>query len=98
MRKKLLALLMCATMVLGTSVTAMAAVKDDAKALGTKNAQKFIDEYYPTAKTLVSKTQNGTKGQVEYGYIDNGNNTVLGSYNPVVVYSNDDVYHPATCL
>lgn len=96
MRKKLLALLMCATMVLGTSVTAMAAVKDDAKALGTKNAQKFIDEYYPTAKTLVSKTQNGTKGQVEYGYIDNGNDAVLGYYTPVVVYSKDDVYHPAT--
>lgn len=96
MRKKLLALLMCATMVLGTSVTAMAAVKDDAKALGTKNAQKFIDEYYPTAKTLVSKTQNGTKGQVEYGYIDNDNDAVLGSYDPVVVYSKDDVYHPAT--
>ena len=96
MRKKLLALLMCATMVLGTSVTAMAAVKDDAKALGTKNAQKFIDEYYPTAKTLVSKTQNGTKGQVEYGYIYKDTDTVLYSYNPVVVYSKDDVYHPAT--
>ena len=96
MRKKLLALLMCATMVLGTSVTAMAAVKDDAEALGTKNAAKFTAEYYPEATELVSKTQNGTNGQVEYGYIDDGNNTVLGSYKPVVVYSKDDVYYPAT--
>ena len=96
MRKKLLALLMCATMVLGTSVTAMAAVKDDAEALGTKNADKFIDEYYPTATELVCKTQNGTNGQVEYGYIYKDTDTVLYSYQPVVVYSKDDVYHPAT--
>lgn len=97
MRKKLLALLMCATMVLGTSVTAMAAVKDDAKKLGVENAKKFIDEYYPTAKTLVSKTQNGTKGLVEYGYLNDVDaDDVLGDYTPVVVYSKDDVYHPAT--
>ena len=98
MRKKLLALLMCATMVLGTSVTAMADSIADAKKIGKDNAQLIIDEYYKAAGTITGTTSNGKNGTVKYGYavIENESNTVLGEYKPVVIYTKDSKDYSAT--
>lgn len=97
MRKKLLALLMCATMVLGTGVTAMAAASDDqAKAIGNKNADLIIAEYYKQAGAIVGTTSNGKLGTVEYGYLAEDKGT-LESYTATVVYKDKDGnYQPAT--
>lgn len=98
MRKKLLALLMCATMVLSTAVTAMAATtKSDAEkvfksGVDGSNYDKFIAEYYPTDAIVKSEASNGTKGTVEYGYFDVANG-LADQYVPTVVFkSNGDVY------
>ena len=57
MRKKLLALVMCATMVLGTAVTAVAApLKED-----YDNAKKIFDN---GSKVITEMTTNGSKKQV----------------------------------
>ncbi|MDY5805941.1 MAG: hypothetical protein SPM04_00105, partial [Lachnospira sp.] len=57
MRKKLLALVMCATMVLGTAVTAVAApLKED-----YDNAKKIFTN---GAKVISEMTTNGSKKQV----------------------------------
>lgn len=92
MRKKLLALLMCATMVLGTAVTASAAttVKEAQKvyhseAEGGCNAKNFIDEYYPSDSIIKSTTSNGVRGTVEYGYFDNSEG-LAKQYTPTVVF------------
>lgn len=85
MRKKLLALLMCATMVLGTAVTTMAATSEsDAKKVYGDNADKFIAEYYPTDAILKSTAINGTK-TVEYGYLAKDIDFAQ-KYTPVVLY------------
>ena len=98
MRKKLLALLMCATMVLGTSVTAMADSIADAKKIGKDNAQLIIDEYYKAAGTITGVAANGKNGSVKYGYavIEDESNTVLGEYKPVVIYTKDSKDYSAT--
>ena len=98
MRKKLLALLMCATMVLGTGVTAMADSIADAKKIGKDNAQLIIDEYYKAAGTITGTTSNGKNGAVKYGYavIENESDTVLGKYEPVVIYTKDSKDYSAT--
>ena len=85
MRKKLLALLMCATMVLGTAVTTMAATSEsDAKKVYGGNADNFINEYYPTDAILKSTAINGTK-TVEYGYLAEDVDFAQ-KYTPVVLY------------
>ena len=57
MRKKLLALVMCATMILGTAVTAVAApLKED-----YDNAKKIFDN---GSKVITEMTTNGSKKQV----------------------------------
>ena len=96
MRKKLLALLMCATMVLGTAVTALAATtdKDAEKVFKAKvdgsNYDKFIAEYYPTDEIIKSTASNGVRGTVEYGYFD-APNGLADQYVPTVVFkSNGD--------
>lgn len=106
MRKKLLALVMCATMVLGTAVTASAATsdKDAAKVYG-ENYEKFEAEYYPEDSIIKADAYNGKKGTVEYGYL-NADNGLAEQYKPVVVYKagaeiNDTkkgVYYPATAV
>lgn len=106
MRKKLLALVMCATMVLGTAVTASAATseKDAAKVYG-ENYEKFEAEYYPEDSIIKADAYNGKEGTVEYGYL-NADNGLAEQYKPVVVYKagaeiNDTkkgVYYPATAV
>lgn len=106
MRKKLLALVMCATMVLGTAVTASAATsdKDAAKVYGD-NYEKFEAEYYPEDSIIKADAYNGKNGTVEYGYL-NADNGLAEQYKPVVVYKagaeiNDTkkgVYYPATAV
>ena len=87
MRKKLLALLMCATMVLGTAVTASAATTEkDAKKVYGDNYDKFEDEYYPTDSIIKADAYNGNKGTVEYGYLANTAPGVAEQFTPVVVY------------
>ena len=92
MRKKLLALLMCATMVLGTAVTASAAttVKEAQKVYttnsdGETNVKNFLDEYYPSDAIIKSTASNGVKGTVEYGYFDLANG-LADQYTPTVVF------------
>lgn len=91
MRKKLLALLMCATMVLSTAVTAMAATtKSDAEKVfksevDGSNYDKFFAEYYPTDAIIKSEASNGIKGTVEYGYFDVANG-LADQYTPTVVF------------
>ena len=104
MRKKLLALMMCATMVLGTGVTAFAATSaSDAKKVYGENAEKFMAEYYPEEEVVKADAYNGSNGTVEYGYLDNAD-TTLGQYSPVVIFkSNGDTatknqYYPATAV
>ena len=91
MRKKLLALLMCATMVLGTAVTASAATseKDAAKVYGD-NYDKFAEEYYPTDSIVKADAYNGKKGTVEYGYLDGTAAGLAAQFTPVVVYKAGD--------
>lgn len=105
MRKKLLALLMCATMVLGTAVTASAATTEkDAKKVYGDNYKKFEAEYYPTDSIIKADAYNGKKGTVEYGYLANTAPGVAEQFTPVVVYKagaelNDtekDKYYAAT--
>ena len=106
MRKKLLALLMCATMVLGTAVTASAATseKDAAKVYGD-NYDKFAAEYYPTDSIIKADAYNGKKGTVEYGYLNNAEN-LADPFTPVVVYkagaelngTKKDKYYAATAI
>ena len=90
MRKKLLALLMCATMVLSTGVTAMAATSvSEAEKIGGDNAANFIAEYWEADKAITSVTSNGSNGSVTYGYSTVGKaGDVYGTYRPVVVYKN----------
>lgn len=92
MRKKLLALLMCATMVLGTAVTASAATseKDAAKVYGD-NYEKFEKEYYPEDSIIKADAYNGKKGTVEYGYLNDATD-LAKQYTPVVVYKAGDKY------
>lgn len=102
MRKKLLALLMCATMVLGTSVTAFAdSTQDTVDKITGKNANKFAGNNTEVAANGV----NGTvKDSVTYTYKD-GDNTLVntvdvcydttnaadtGIYTPVVMFTADD--------
>ena len=85
MRKKLLALLMCATMVLGTGVTAMASTADDAKKIyvnkSGNNANLFMDEFYKGNETIVRKVYNPNAGDfVEYGYLNDAN-PAAGDYD-----------------
>lgn len=98
MRKKLLALLMCATMVLGTAVTASAATsQSDAEKVYGKNADNFINEYYPAdelIKGTVSNKLDGKVKTVEYGYMNTA--TTLGAtHTATVIYkagaNRDDV-------
>ena len=98
MRKKLLALLMCATMVLGTGVTAMAATTDkEAKAIGSTNAQLIMDEYYKQAGSITGTAANGALGSVKYGYATTAESgEVLGAYEPVVIYTKDSKDYSAT--
>ena len=98
MRKKLLALLMCTTMVLGTGVTAMAATSDkEAKAIGSTNAQLIMDEYYKQAGSITGTAANGALGSVKYGYATTAESgEVLGSYEPVVIYTKDSKDYSAT--
>lgn len=98
MRKKLLALLMCATMVLGTAVTASAATtKSDAENVykADKNFKNFFAEYYPTDSIIKDSAYNGKNGTVEYGYkaVDNG---LAEEYDPVVVYKAGDTLNGTT--
>lgn len=89
MRKKLLALLMCATMVLGTGVTAFAATSEsDAKKIGGENANNFMAEYWKADQAITSTTSNGANGMVTYGYLEDNNTDVYHAYTPVVVYKN----------
>ena len=89
MRKKLLALLMCATMVLGTGVTAMAATTvKEAEKIGGENAANFMLEYWKADEAITSVTSNGTNGTVTYGYSTVKDGDVYGTYTPVVVYKN----------
>ena len=89
MRKKLLALLMCATMVLGTGVTAMAATStSDAEKVGGDNAANFMAEYWKADTAITSTTSNGSLGTVTYGYLADNNTDVYHAYEPVVVYKN----------
>ena len=106
MRKKLLALLMCATMVLGTGVTAFAATSTkDAEKLYKDNYDKFDAEYYPEDSVIKADAYNGVKGTVEYGYLDGATDT-LGQYQAVVIYKAADTingtekneYYPATAV
>ena len=88
MRKKLLALLMCATMVLGTGVTAMAATSvDDAKKVYGENADNFMAEYWKADEAITSVTAN-KYGSVTYGYANEKKGDVYGTFTPVVVYKN----------
>lgn len=114
MRKKLLALLMCATMVLGTAVTASAATsQSDAEKVYGKNADNFINEYYPAdelIKGTVSNKLNGKVKTVEYGYLETA--TTLGAtHAATVIYKAGanrdgvngvdvakDSYYPATAV
>lgn len=98
MRKKLLALLMCATMVLGTAVTASAATtKGDAENVfkADKNFKNFFAEYYPTDSIVKDSAYNGKNGTVEYGYID-AVNGLADEYKPVVVYKAGDKLNGTT--
>lgn len=98
MRKKLLALLMCATMVLGTAVTASAATtKGDAENVfkADKNFKNFFAEYYPTDSIVKDSAYNGKNGTVEYGYID-AVNGLADEYKPVVVYKAGDTLNGTT--
>ena len=96
MRKKLLALLMCATMVLGTGVTAFADTAADAKKIGGENADNFMAEYWKGDSEIVKTVYNAkTKGTVEYGYRNDAKGD-LGKYTAVVVYKKDGVYYEAT--
>lgn len=102
MRKKLLALLMCATMVLGTAVTASAATSEsDAKKVYGDNYTKFEAEVYPDVEVIKDSAYNGKKGTVEYGYMTRTNG--LGDqYEPVVIFKGEKkvtaekVYYAAT--
>lgn len=98
MRKKLLALLMCATMVLGTAVTASAATtKGDAENVfkADKNFKNFFAEYYPTDSIVKDSAYNGKNGTVEYGYIYE-DNRLADEYKPVVVYKAGDTLNGTT--
>ena len=70
MRKKLLALLMCATMVLGTGVTAFADSASDAKKVYGDNADLFIAEYYKPDEVITAKVykKNDVSKSLTYGY------------------------------
>lgn len=93
MRKKLLALLMCATMVLGTVVTASAATSEsDAKKVYGDNYNKFAAEYYPEDSIVKADAYNGKKGTVEYGYLDGTAAGLSDQFTPVVVYKAGDNY------
>ena len=114
MRKKLLALLMCATMVLGTAVTASAATSEsDAKKVYDKNADNFIAEYYPADELIKGTVSNKVEGKiktVEYGYVNDA--TTLGAtHTATVIYKagadragvngvnvKKDSYYPATAV
>lgn len=87
MRKKLLALLMCATMVLGTSVTALAdTTQDTVKKITDKNAKSFI------SKEVAANGVNGTvKDSVTYTYKD-GANTLVNTVD--VCYDTSNAYAP----
>lgn len=109
MRKKLLALMMCATMVLGTGVTAFAATsKSDAEKVykADGNYKNFFAEYYPEDSVVKADAYNGVKGTVEYGYLENSAPELGSQYTPVVIYKaadtiNDTVkneYYPATAV
>lgn len=97
MRKKLLALLMCATMVLGTVVTASAATSEsDAKKVYGDNYDKFAAEYYPADSIVKADAYNGKKGTVEYGYLDGTAAGLSDQFKPVVVYKAGDTINGTT--
>lgn len=104
MRKKLLALLMCATMVLGTSVTAFAdTTQDTVNSIvgftGADNAKKGNPTKF-IAKEVSANGVNGTiKDEVTFSYTKNGvltSSTVTigydknNNYKPVVLFVNKD--------
>ena len=75
MRKKLLALLMCATMVLGTAVTAVAAPSND----DYKNAETILKQYYADKGNIIGEydaKKENVKFTTEYVKKDTVNNTV----------------------
>ena len=77
MRKKLLALLMCATMVLGTAVTASAYTADDVTAAG-----KIVDQYnYFKAEFNAGKFNETTDKEIKFttNYVD-GNTSFIFNY------------------
>lgn len=97
MRKKLLALVMCATMVLGTAVTTMAATTEsDAKKVYGDNYAKFAAEYYPADSVIKADAYNGKKGTVEYGYLANTAPGLADQYTPVVIYKAGDTINGTT--
>ena len=101
MRKKLLALLMCATMVLGTGVTAMAKTSDDAEKIyvskdNANNADLFMQEFYKGDQAIVKTVFNPVEGaSVEYGYLESGDTTMTKQV-ATVVWKKSGKYVPAT--
>ena len=107
MRKKLLALLMCATMVLGTGVTAFADSVSDAKKVYGDNADLFIAEYYKPDEVITAKVYK--KGDVSksltYGYdaatltpvAVNGDNKPVYTI-PAKLVKSVDYYNPSATL
>jgi hypothetical protein len=97
MRKKLLALLMCATMVLGSSAVAFASPsssdKDKAKKVFTTNGAKITDEYNVNGDYDVI-TATGTVNKVEgtYAFDEDTNEAVkVNSKNKALEYIGTDV-------
>ena len=94
MRKKLLALLMCATMVLGTAVTASAATEDTVKKIfnnwGDVNNEVVANKVNQVVTDSVDVVVSATsikKVTVAYD---------AATYDPVVTYSKDGVTYAAT--
>lgn len=94
MRKKLLALLMCATMVLGTAVTASAATEDTVKKIfknwGDVNNEVIANKVNQVVTDSVDVVVSATsikKVNVAYD---------AATYAPVVTYSKDGVTYAAT--
>jgi hypothetical protein len=99
MRKKLLALLMCATMVLGSSAVAFASPstsdKTKAKEVFTKNGAKITSEYTTnSSSSYTTITATGTVNKVEgtYAFVASDDSAVkVNSKNKALAYIGTDV-------